>query len=140
MLKKIGNTFVAIFGFIIIFKYVAGFFGWELNLNVEAVQKVQVTAEQLNYFPNANIESLLNGFMVEQQNKNWLHQSSKKLNVTPQELSDSISINYYQLEDSKNWNIEVISTLSNNKNFTVAKEIKLALSNYIGRVVQHANK
>ena len=140
MFKKIGNGLITFIGLVIILKYVVGFLGWEFNFNVEAIQKVEITSSQLKYFPNSNIEGLLNSFMEEQHQKNWLQNSAKKLNVTPQQLSDSISINYYQKDDSKNWTVEVISTLSDNKNFKVAQKVKQALSNYVGRVVQHANK
>ncbi|MGL1958655.1 MAG: hypothetical protein OCD00_15215 [Colwellia sp.] len=140
MFKKLGNTLITIIGLIIILKYTFGFFGWEMNFNLEAVEKVEITTDQLKYFPDENIESILNGFMEEQHQKSWLDNASKRLNVAPQELSDSLSINYSLVEKGQNGTVEISSTLSNNKNVKVVKELKLALKNYIGRVIQHANK
>ncbi|QPB82441.1 hypothetical protein CWC22_005345 [Pseudoalteromonas rubra] len=139
MLKKVGNGFITLIGFIIILKYLVGFFGWELNFNVEAVQKVEISQTQLSYFPDSSIEGVLNGFMAEQHEKEWLAKTAKKYNVTPQQLSDSLTINYLQKED-ENWTVEVISSISGKGKSSVAKEVKLNLTNYVSRVVQHANK
>ncbi|WP_139345360.1 hypothetical protein [Pseudocolwellia agarivorans] len=110
-----------------------------MNFNVEAVQKIEITQSQLSYFPDSSIEGVLNSFMAEQHEKNWLNKAAKRFSVTPQELSDSLTINYHESSDN-NWTVEVISTISGNEKSSVAKEVKLNLKNYVSRVIQHANK